>query len=74
MAATVELHPAYVFTCDECGRDVFLRSVIVEGGYDAEEDVDIIWVVEPERVVCSWCEAEFEVEIPEGEENDELGS
>lgn len=26
----VELHPAHVWTCDECGRDNFVRAIVYE--------------------------------------------
>lgn len=64
----VELHPASVWTCDECGRDNFLRTIVMEGGddciiegQDGEEDIEAVFIIEPSHVTCPHCNIEFEV-------------
>lgn len=64
----VELHPAYSWTCDECGRENFARAVVPESlegelpeGFDDEAYDGVQWIMKPERVTCSACGAEFDV-------------
>lgn len=47
----IELHPAYLFDCDECGEENFCRVVVVEHGVSI-----------PEEVECWNCGAEFVTE------------
>lgn len=65
---TVELRPAYVWDCPECGREVFSRGLVPE--MDAEEAVEIRgemglqpweegnFVMMPESVQCPHCKME----------------
>jgi transcription elongation factor Elf1 len=77
-ARTVELHVAYVFTCEDCGRDSFVRSTVLEPGSvniddfpDNEEIRDWIEAVGtgnfctiPTEVTCSHCGTKFDTEDP----------
>lgn len=72
----VELFTAFVFTCDDCGRDTFVRSAVFEPGsidIDGLRESEEIkeWIAEggsgefctaPVRVACSHCCAKFDVE------------
>lgn len=68
----VEIHPAHVWTCDDCGRDNFCRGVVFEP--DAEEMAEMKehfgdyvggdWMTAPEEVTCCHCGATFETEVP----------
>jgi hypothetical protein len=72
MATHVELHLAFVFTCDHCGRDSFVRAVALEPEQTTEmvpeadrekvEGYEGNWCMKPERVKCLRCDSEFEVE------------
>lgn len=56
---TVEVHPAWVFTCDECGQDSFCRSVVIEIDDPFER-----WQAGVQMgVIEAWQEVE---DIPEG--------
>ncbi|MFZ5831957.1 MAG: hypothetical protein ACOY3P_17880 [Planctomycetota bacterium] len=66
---TVELRPAYVWDCQECGREVFERGVVCEA--DAESEAEMreehgiepweegAWIMMPETVACPHCGATF---------------
>lgn len=66
----VRLNPAYIFTCDECGRDSFVAGMIPEYGEEFEQDVREelgvpedatgIFVGMPASVKCPHCNTEFE--------------
>lgn len=63
----VELHCAYVWTCEECGRDSFVRAVIVEmseedarGMMEAHGGEPDDWktgmlMTRPDEVTCDHC-------------------
>lgn len=37
----VEIHPAWVFTCEDCGRDTFVRSTVYDAkAVDLDEQFD----------------------------------
>jgi uncharacterized Zn finger protein len=69
MASHVELHPAFVYDCDECGRENFVRSIV--GEFDEEtldemrEDHGITeyeagdWHSAPRTVKCQFCGSVF---------------
>jgi hypothetical protein len=75
----VELHSAYVWDCDECGTENFVRAVTIDLNPDDEEDAKAIEALYPEgvpegagvkamtcpnRVVCKHCKTEFKSESP----------
>ena len=74
----VELHCAYEWTCDECGRSSFVRAItvemtpedirdmIAEYGGDGEEWQTGNWMTRPREVTCEHCGATFETEEWEG--------
>lgn len=85
MSQRVELHNAWIWTCHECGQDNFERSVTAEMSeedrrfYAEELELDVSeflkteFVTQPDTVVCSHCEARFDVEPqqpPEGFDDD----
>ena len=69
----VDVHPAWVWDCPECGIENFARSVV--SGMTAEEeeimrethDLDDsetgFWQTAPLTVECFDCETEFEVHV-----------
>lgn len=48
MKTKIELHPAHVWDCDECGRENFCRSVAVELNPDDPADAEMIAIAEEE--------------------------
>lgn len=77
---SVELHSAWVWDCDSCGRENLEHGVTVEmtpeeakaqaeamGEPEAAEGmVRGEWMTQPVKVTCAHCAAEFDVEPPEG--------
>lgn len=79
----VELHRAFFFTCDECGRDTFVRGIklepeselyselteAVEAMPDFDSDDDFEWMLAPEVVTCSFedCNQTFETSVEDDE-------
>lgn len=75
-ATKAELHSAFVWDCDNCGRENFVRSVTVEMNPDDPEDAELIaiareesghlgdvtgfWQMAPDDVTCQHCGAEYE--------------
>lgn len=74
MTKKVELHCAYLWTCDSCGRDNFLRAIVCEM---TQEDITAMmeehggepedwktgeWMTRPDEVTCEHCGAEYETE------------
>ncbi len=69
-----ELHCAYEWTCDECGRNNFASAITVEmtpgviagmiGEHGGEEGNWHTghWMTHPEEVTCQHCGATFETE------------
>ena len=69
--ATVELRPIFEFTCDDCGRDAFVRGVpvpaaaIASGLLPEDLDPDEVLaaaedlVLAPEWVRCPHCGSRF---------------
>lgn len=67
----VELHPAHVWDCDECGRENFCRGVVVELSEEDKEAMIVQeggvpedwatgnWLTAPELVRCVHCGIEF---------------
>lgn len=59
----VELHPAFWWTCDSCGRENYGRAVRPSNaGTDDGE-----WLLAPTHVTCEACGTVFETEESEGE-------
>lgn len=60
---SVEIHQAFLWTCDDCGRDNFERAITVSPE-TIEEWVEGIgegaWLRAPDRVTCSHCGTNFE--------------
>ena len=66
---TIELRPAYVWDCEECGEENFARGLVPEC---AKEDMEFIkeelgihpdddsgLVMMPVEVVCAFCKVRF---------------
>lgn len=82
----IELHPAFFFDCDECGREVFLRgdrvhkSVFLQGLSEDEREVteemlenlgeDFV-AVEPVFVTCPFADCGTTFEVYSPEEETE---
>ena len=68
----VELHQAFVWDCDECGRENFCRAVVAEFSEEQKaevaEDWDLspeelrtgLWMTRPDEVTCTHCGTTFE--------------
>lgn len=73
-----ELHNAYVWDCDECGKENFLRAVIVEFSPEDEAEMKALhgvdefqtgrWETSPDDVTCKHCGTVFDVALPDDEE------
>lgn len=65
MTETVELRPAYAWTCPECGRDNFCNGIVWEGSaeeieelrrdHGIEEHETGDWMIPPYKVHCVHC-------------------
>jgi len=68
----IEMHPAWVWDCPECGRENFARSIVVE--MSEEESLELklqsginewgdgFWQTAPSHVECKHCKFGFEAE------------
>ena len=79
----VELHPAFVWDCDDCGTENFERAVFIE--FDTEEEEQLareVCGIEPEegfpvmapgKVTCRQCNKEFNTDAEQiyGEDADD---
>ncbi|REJ65821.1 MAG: hypothetical protein DWQ31_16545 [Planctomycetota bacterium] len=66
----VEMHPAYLWDCPECGREKFERSIVVERspetiaelredlGIEQWEEGDFVMI--PSQVTCDHCQLTFD--------------
>ena len=80
MISKVILHPAYMFDCDNCGRENFVRAVLPEMSPEDEqrlrEDEGVEsyeeghWVTYPDKVECFHCGADFETIHQVNDEDD----
>ena len=66
MAETVELHAAWRWDCDECGRENWIRGIHLEDEHLSQSQREILdeaewWVLYPERVECSECKSSYYV-------------
>src|SRR5690349_12222327 len=80
MPAT-ELHPAWWWTCDDCGRDNFVRATLLTpeqvrsraddelSEIDLDEEGD--WFTTPNRVTCGHCKATFDAAHSGGSDADQ---
>jgi ribosomal protein S27E len=74
----IELRPAFVFTCDDCGTDQFehaivpefseeeLQELLLEHGIDENETG--LFLESPKTVKCDVCGAEFTTEDYDSEQ------
>jgi len=68
MQMKVELHPAFVWDCDSCGRENFARGIVAELSAEEREEVcdehgiDGEMIRQPTKVVCKSCGAKFETD------------
>lgn len=69
--AKIELHPAHVWDCDECGRENFCRGIVVEPSEEERAEMEEAmgepfvmgdWLTAPNEVTCAHCGAEFDTE------------
>ena len=70
---TIELHPAFMFDCHNCGMENFHRGVVVAFSPEdvasvadmyAIEDAELVagtWHFKPAEVVCQHCQAKYAV-------------
>ncbi len=58
----IEVHSAWMFDCNECGRENFIRGVRREAMEDAEGLVNL-YVLYPREVACKFCEQQYETEL-----------
>jgi len=68
---TIELHPAYLFDCTECGRETFLRAVVAD--LDEQDRLALVvrygmpeheaaaggWMTRPDEVTCKHCGSQY---------------
>lgn len=70
----IDLTPAYLWTCLECGTDQLERAVIIE--FDDEDKAEMSdqyddefeageWMGDPVEVVCRQCGREFATREPD---------
>jgi hypothetical protein len=58
----IEVHSAWMFDCNACGRENFIRGVRRESVEDDDGRVDL-YVLYPREVNCRFCEKEYETEL-----------
>ncbi len=77
----VEIHPAFVWTCEECGSENFERAVVHEVSPEEhwelrelypDQDPDDLgtgtWLTYPGDVACRHCGAQFDAVDPHGQD------
>ena len=68
---SVELHRAFIWDCDACGRENIERTSPARLSDDETEEIEEAGidpegcVLVPDEVTCKFCEAEFDVEFEE---------
>ncbi|WP_422932055.1 hypothetical protein [Singulisphaera sp. PoT] len=71
-SASVELHPAYAWSCDECGRDNYATAIVRQLGKDELDElieqtgIEAIacgMIGHPSRVRCVHCGCSFQTEV-----------
>lgn len=75
-----EMHPAYVWDCDHCGTENFVRSVVYEPSIEERTELatahgvspDEIgdWVSHPDEVTCSRCGTTYPAKHFRSEQDD----
>lgn len=55
---SVEMRPAFVWTCDYCGRDNFTAGV-VDPDPQSTDAVSYVFIMLPTQVECRHCEEQF---------------
>jgi hypothetical protein len=68
----VEIHPAHVWTCEDCGRDNFCRGAVLEFSPEDHKEFEANglphetgeWITAPEDVTCDFCGSEFKTLEP----------
>ena len=70
MKDIIELHPAFVYDCDNCGRENFVRAVRIEADEETMQELreehgieayDVgDWCQAPVTVKCAYCNTEYE--------------
>lgn len=81
-AREVEMHQAYLWTCDDCGRDQFERAIPVARDSLDEEDKEafdallegvdgVHALAAPQEVTCKDCGAKFRATYGDEEQADE---
>tara|TARA_R100000808_G_scaffold24885_1_gene59068 strand:- start:2055 stop:2282 length:228 start_codon:yes stop_codon:yes gene_type:complete len=58
----IEVHSAWMFDCNKCGRENFIRGVRRESVEEEDGRVDL-YVLYPREVVCRFCKKEYETEL-----------
>ena len=66
-----ELHTAFMFTCDSCGRDCFVRGIEMPVDDDDDDDVAAFVVPATKIVKCEHCKAEYKARIVHPYDDDE---
>ena len=58
----IEVHSAWMFDCNGCGREHFIRGVRREAMQDMEGLVNL-YVLYPREVACKFCTKKYETEL-----------
>jgi len=58
----IEVHTAWMFDCNDCGRENFIRGVRRESIAGEDGQVNL-FVLYPREVACKFCEKKYETEI-----------
>ena len=58
----IEVHSAWMFDCNACGRENFIRGVRRESRENDDGRVDL-YVLYPREVACRFCERKYETEL-----------
>ena len=81
MMEKVEMNPAFMWDCPECGRENFARAIVPE--LSDEERMEMCqdygidpwdegnWMTMPEKVTCHACRKEFEA-VHYGDDDSEM--
>ena len=82
MKKYIELHAAYMFDCEMCGRENFIRAISPEFSDEEKDELKKEMGIEedgladllllPEKVICQFCNVEFYTETNQGDFNGQL--
>ena len=81
MADRIELHPAFVWDCEDCGTENFVRAVSdfaedvqekLREEYGVEDYETGSWCMAPSSVTCKYCGSVFYALDGEADEDDDL--